>query len=202
MVADPARGPVGTGKWMVIREPSNWGWPYCATPSLPYIHYDFASETSHETFDCAHPSNHSPHNTGLVDLPAVSEPDLAYSYPALPSVPALGSGGVGPMGGPAYDYAAGNPSTAPSPGKWPEQYAGLPLFYEWTRDFVGTVQLDAAGKWSNLTRLPFAVDNPIDLAFSPDGTLYVLEYGDTYFAANPEAQLARIEFVQNSRLSQ
>jgi cytochrome c len=201
-LADPARGPAGTGKWMVIREPSNWGWPYCATPSLPYVHYDFATETSQETFDCAHPSNHSPRNTGLVDLPAVSEPDLAYSYSALPSVPALGSGGVGPMGGPAYDYAAGNPSSTPSPGKWPEQYAGLPLFYEWTRDFVGTVQLDAAGKWSALTRLPFAVDNPIDLAFSPDGTLYVLEYGDTYFVANPEAQLARIEFVQNSRLSQ
>ena len=38
-------------------------------------------------------------------------------------------------------------------------------------------------------------DNPMDLEFGPDGALYVLEYGDGFFAENPEAQLARIDFV-------
>jgi hypothetical protein len=33
------------------------------------------------------------------------------------------------------------------------------------------------------------------MEFGPDGALYVLEYGDGYFRANPEAQLARIEYV-------
>jgi hypothetical protein len=39
------------------------------------------------------------------------------------------------------------------------------------------------------------VDNPIDMEFGPDGALYVLEYGDGYYIANPEAQLSRIEYA-------
>lgn len=40
-----------------------------------------------------------------------------------------------------------------------------------------------------------AVDNPMDLEFGPDGALYVLDYGDGYFRENPDAQLARIDYV-------
>ena len=42
-------------------------------------------------------------------------------------------------------------------------------------------------------------DNPMDMEFGPDGALYVLEYGDGYFAENPEAQLARIDFIRGNR---
>ncbi len=38
-------------------------------------------------------------------------------------------------------------------------------------------------------------DNPMDLEFGPDGALYVLEYGDGFFAENPDAQLSRIDFI-------
>ena len=39
-------------------------------------------------------------------------------------------------------------------------------------------------------------DNPIDLEFGPDGSLYVLEYGDGFFGKNlPGAELARVDFV-------
>ena len=31
-------------------------------------------------------------------------------------------------------------------------------------------------------------DNPMDMEFGPDGALYVLEYGDGYFAENPDGQ--------------
>ena len=41
-----------------------------------------------------------------------------------------------------------------------------------------------------------ATDNPMDLEFGPDGALYMLEYGDGYFTANPDAQLSRIEYVE------
>ena len=63
--ADPARGPAGQGKWMIVREPGNYGWPYCATAELPYVDYDFATGASGAPFDCANPVNESPHNTGL-----------------------------------------------------------------------------------------------------------------------------------------
>ena len=38
----------------------------------------------------------------------------------------------------------------------------------------------------------------MDIEFGPDGALYVLEYGDGFFAENPEAQLARIDFVRGN----
>jgi cytochrome c len=40
---------------------------------------------------------------------------------------------------------------------------------------------------------------PIDMDFGPDGDLYVLEYGNGYFADNPEAQLVKIEFNGGNR---
>ena len=41
----------------------------------------------------------------------------------------------------------------------------------------------------------FTFDNPMDMEFGPDGALYVLEYGDGFFSENPDAQLARIDYV-------
>ena len=35
----------------------------------------------------------------------------------------------------------------------------------------------------------------MDMEFGPDGALYVLEYGDGYFAENPDAQLVAIDYV-------
>jgi cytochrome c len=39
----------------------------------------------------------------------------------------------------------------------------------------------------------------MDMEWGPDGALYVLEYGDGFFSENPEAQLARIDFVRGNR---
>src|SRR5690606_2252535 len=44
----------------------------------------------------------------------------------------------------------------------------------------------------------FVFDNPMDMEFGPDGALYVLEYGDGYFSENPDAQLARIDYIGNT----
>jgi cytochrome c len=191
--ADPQRGPAGHGKWTIIREPGNYGWPYCATAELPYVDYDFATEESSGEFDCGAPVNESPHNTGLTELPPVTQPDVWYSYGASAEFPELGEGGIGPMAGPAYDF---NPRSG-SVRKWPQYYDGAPLLYEWTRDYVKEMRLDDAGRVfkinSVLASLTF--DNPMDMAFGPDGALYVLEYGDGFFLENPEAQLSRIDYV-------
>ena len=44
--ANPLRGPAGQGKWSIVTEAANFGWPYCATAELPYVDYDFATQTS------------------------------------------------------------------------------------------------------------------------------------------------------------
>jgi cytochrome c len=195
---DPLRGPAGHGKWTVLREPGNYGWPYCATAELPYVDYDFATMTSTGVaFDCANPVNESPNNTGLVDLPPTEQPQVWYPSSLSPEFPELGTGGVGPMGGPAYDFDR----KSRSPNRWPEYYDGVPLFFEWTRDYVKEFRLDQAGNLAQIIPvLPTIIfDNPMSIEFGPDGALYVLEYGDGFFLETPEAQLARIDFVRGGR---
>jgi cytochrome c len=78
--------------------------------------------------------NDSTYNTGLTRLPAVAQPDVWYSYSASPLFPELGpepnTGGIAPIGGPAYDQVPGNSSVF----RFPNYYKGVPLFYEWSRD--------------------------------------------------------------------
>ena len=195
--ANPARGPAGQGRWLAVDKPANYGWPYCADADLPYVDYDFATQTSGAPFNCAAPVNESPNNTGLRNLPPVTKAEVRYSYGASTEFPQLGTGGIGPMGGPAYDYDRHSRSRV----KWPAEFDGLPLFAEWTRDYVKAFHLDRRNQVTQIDPvLPSIVfDNPMDLEFGPDGALYVLEYGDGYFAENPDAQLARIDYVRGNR---
>ncbi|GAA2628155.1 PQQ-dependent sugar dehydrogenase [Paractinoplanes durhamensis] len=191
--ANPARGPAGQGRWMAIDKPANYGWPYCVAPDQPYIDYDFATGVSGAPFNCAAPVNDSPNNTGRRILPPVERAEVIYSYGASATWPQLGTGGIGPMGGPAYSFDRRLRSAV----KWPASFDGLPLFAEWTRDYVKAFHLDRRNQVTQVDPvLPEIVfDNPMDLEFGPDGALYVLEYGDGYFAENPDAQLARIDYA-------
>ena len=190
------RGPAGHGRWMVIRRPGNYGWPYCVTRTAPYFDYDFATGRSAGPFPCSGTLvNESPHNTGRRELPPVVQPDLWYPLTASRLWPELGAGfGVGPMAGPAYDYRKAGGSRV----RWPRHYDGVPLFYEWTRDYMREFRLDGSGALSSISPVlkSFVFDNPMDMEFGPDGALYLLEYGDGYNRENPEAQLSRIDFIR------
>jgi glucose/arabinose dehydrogenase len=197
---DPARGPSGHGKWFVARHAGNHGWPYCVTPDLAYRDYDFATGTSGPEFDCAAPVNESPHNTGLTELPPVEQPDIWYPGAESAEFPELGTGGIGPMAGPAYDH---DPRVARRAGSraWPERYDGLPLFYEYTRNWIKAVHVaEEAGGGTSAGAIEDVVPgmdfaNLIDMEFGPDGALYVLEYGPGFFAENEDARLARIDYI-------
>jgi cytochrome c len=193
---NPLRGPAGQGKWTIVTEPGNYGWPYCATAELPYNDYDFATGLSGPKFNCDAPVNTSPNNTGRVNLPPVTQPDVWYSYGPSAEFPELGTGGIGPMAGPAYQF---NAKLAKKRGStaWPAYYDNVPLFYEWTRDYIKAFFTEGG----DLTKIEpvlatFDFDNPIDIEFGPDGSLYVLEYGDGFFGKNlPGAELARIDYL-------
>jgi hypothetical protein len=115
-----------------------------------------------------------------------------YNYGSTPNYPGLGSGGIGPMAGPMYVF---DPAST-SPIKWPQQYSGGIIFYEWTRDLIALFRTGENGALSAIESLPPEVtaESPMDVEFGPDGALYVLEYGEGYYSANPDAQLTRIEF--------
>jgi cytochrome c len=213
-VSSPTRGPEGTGRWFATNKAGNWGWPYCYSPTLPYIDYDFTTQTSGAPFNCAAPVNDSPRNTGRSVLPPVQDPSFWYTFNATTPCPesylsnptqacdfkwpAIGTGGVGPMGGPIYKYD----SSLDSDYKLPEYYHDAVFFGEFSRDRMFTMRTNGSGKFLGIERfLPstFIFDNPMDMEIGPDGTLYVLDYGDGFFRANPDASLYQIRYVKGTR---
>jgi glucose/arabinose dehydrogenase len=212
-VAMANRGPEGIGRWMIVRRPANYGWPFCMTTTEAYVDYDFTpdAEQSGEYFNCNAPINDSRNNTGLRRLPQVTQPEVWYSYNTgqdlFPELFQNADGnGIGPMGGPAMQRIRGNRS----PLRWPNVFAGHPLFYEWTRDYVKVFELNRpnGNRLADIhhlfggprTPVPNVVqDNPTDMEFGPENALYTLEYGTGYFAELPAAQLARIDYVRRGQ---
>jgi len=215
--ADPNRGPAGHGRWMIIKRPGNYGWPYCVSPDIGYRDWNFETQTAGDWFNCTRPVNDSPHNTGQRVLPPVVQPDVWYSYdPADTLFPELfedapGGDGIGPMAGPAYQFDRTNTSQF----RWPRYYHGQPLFYEWSRDWVKEMRLNKpnGGRLQDIRQVPIPaswtwipggedadnpVDNPMDLEFGPDGALYTLQYGDGFFSQNRDAKLTKINFVRRN----
>ncbi|MFL1429572.1 MULTISPECIES: ThuA domain-containing protein [unclassified Nocardiopsis] len=189
---NPDRGPENTVTWHHITDAVNIGWPYCIGNNSAYIDYDFGSGTSGDPFDCAAPVNDSPNNTGLTELPPVTPAAIWYGYAQSETFPHLGSGSGSPMGGPAYHF---DPELE-SDTKWPEYYDGVPLLYEWGRQWVKQVHLGDDGGVSDITETIPDIDlvNPMDMEFGPDGSLYVLEYGSGWFGGSEDSALARIDY--------
>ncbi|SIO84791.1 ThuA domain-containing protein [Nocardiopsis sp. JB363] len=191
--ADPERGPQNTVTWHHITEPVNIGWPYCIGNNSPYVDYDFGEGTSGEPFDCDAPVNDSPRNTGLEETPPITPAAIWYDYDESEEFPHLGTGGGAPMGGPAYDF---DPELE-SDNKWPEYYDGVPLLYEWSRQWIKQVHLDDEGGVLDITETVPDIDlaNPMDMEFGPDGSLYVLEYGSGWFGGSEDSAISRIDYA-------
>ena len=139
-VPQRSRGPAGTGRYEIVRKPSNYGWPTCYSSKLGYYKWnfhEFAPGTTTvgvplndppEPHDCAGavPVNDSRWNLeggpsvepGLRELPPVTDPDIWYSYNdnLAPS----------PLGTPCFGYYATTPgpiapgSTTECPRLFPE----------------------------------------------------------------------------------
>ncbi|MFJ4790290.1 PQQ-dependent sugar dehydrogenase [Streptomyces sp. NPDC088794] len=184
--ADPARGPAGQVEFARVTGPGNFGWPYCTGANDAYVDYDFATKTSGASFDCAAPKNNSPHNTGLTDLPPAQPAWIPYNGP---SVPELGDGSESPMGGPVYHYDA----TLDSPVKFPEAYDGNFFAGEFGRRWIKRIVSDGSGSVQSINAFPWTGTQVMDMAFGPDGALYVLDYGTAWFGGDENSGLYRIE---------
>ncbi|MFF8864938.1 PQQ-dependent sugar dehydrogenase [Streptomyces sp. NPDC015139] len=184
--ANPGRGPAGQVEFARVTKAGNFGWPYCTGANDPYVDYDFATKTSGATFDCSAPKNDSPHNTGLTDLPPAQPAWIPYNGP---SVPEFGDGSESPMGGPVYHY---DPALD-SPVKFPETYDGDFFAGEFGRRWIKRISSDADGKVQSIKDVPWSGTQVMDMAFGPDGALYVLDYGTSWFGGDDNSGLFRIE---------
>jgi hypothetical protein len=68
---------------------------------------------------------------------------------------------------------------------------------------LAAVDVSEEGELRSVKRvLPFEpFRRPIDLEMGPDGALYVLEFGTSFFGNNPDARLSRIEYSEAGELS-
>ncbi|MFF3311890.1 PQQ-dependent sugar dehydrogenase [Streptomyces sp. NPDC002952] len=184
--ADPARGPAGQVEFARVTRPGNFGWPYCTGDNDAYVDYDFGTKTSGSAFDCAAPRNDSPHNTGLTDLPPAQAAWIPYDGG---SVPEFGTGSESPMGGPVYHYDA----SLDSPVKFPEAYDGDFFAGEFGRRWIKRIASDDNGTVQSIDDVPWTGTQVMDMAFGPDGALYVLDYGTAWFGGDEHSGLYRIE---------
>ncbi|MFD8912567.1 PQQ-dependent sugar dehydrogenase [Streptomyces sp. NPDC059575] len=184
--ADPARGPGGQVEFARVTGPGNFGWPYCTGKNDAYVDHDFGTKTSGAAFDCAAPKNTSPHNTGLTDLPPAQPAWIPYDGA---SVPEFGDGSESPMGGPVYHY---DPALD-SPVKFPEAYDGNFFAGEFGRRWIKRIDTGADGTVKSINAFPWTGTQVMDMAFGPDGALYVLDYGTAWFGGDENSALYRIE---------
>ncbi|MDB5110331.1 MAG: carbohydrate-binding protein [Mucilaginibacter sp.] len=195
---DGPQGPRGYDEFNQAKKAGNFGWPYFEANNLPYSHWNFATNTAGPVFDPKAPVNNSPNNTGLNQLPPAMPAMIWYPYTASDIWPELGFGGRCAIGGPVYVF---NPNGG-SPNKFPDYYDGKLFIADWMRNWLMTVELD---KNENFVRTEsFMAANgdfrrPIDMVFSKDGTMYMLEYGSIYGVANEDASLVKIEYNTGNR---
>ncbi|WP_415924513.1 ThuA domain-containing protein [Streptomyces sp. MI02-7b] len=190
--ADPSRGPGGQVEFARVTKAGNFGWPFCTGKNDPYVDYDFATGQSGATFDCAAPKNDSPYNTGLTDLPPAQAAWIPYDGG---SVPEFGSGSESPMGGPVYRY---DPELD-SPVKFPEAYDGDFFAGEFGRRWIKRIDQDDNGTVQSINDVPWTGTQIMDMAFGPDGALYVLDYGTAWFGGDEHSALYRIENATDGR---
>ena len=128
----------------------------------------------------------------------MTQPQVWYSYRLSAEFPELETGGIGPMAGPAYQFdRKAKPVTGATP--WPAYYDNVPLFYEWTRDYIKEFRLDAdRDDVADINDVlgSFTLVHPIDVEFGRNGSLYVLNYGEGFFGQNqPGGELVRIDHI-------
>jgi len=187
------RGPAGYDEINQARAAGNYGWPYFVADNKAYWQYDFATKTSGEKFDAAHPVNNSPNNTGIHELPPAQPAFIYYPYAPSTKFPAVNvGGGRTAMAGPVYYFDAKNKS----PNKLPREFDHTLFIYEWSRNWIIAVHLDAKENIAKMERFcgGMTFKRPTDMELGPDGCLYVIEYG-TAWGKNTDSQIVRIEYT-------
>ena len=192
-VTNANRGPNGQVEFDRITAPGNYGWPYCTgtnTTAETYNAFQFPTGPSGAKFDCAAGvTNNSFRNTGLKQLPPPKPSWIRYGGDAG-TPPEFGNGGSeSPMGGPVYRYDPNLNSTV----KFPASLDGRYFAGEYGRKWIKAIEVTAAGTPGDIGAFPWTGTQVMDMAFGPDGALYVLDYGT---GSNNQA-LWRIEYLGN-----
>ncbi|WP_203723536.1 PQQ-dependent sugar dehydrogenase [Actinoplanes teichomyceticus] len=195
-----SRGPSGQVEFNRVTGPGNYGWPYCTgtnTATETYAEWDFDAGTAGAKYDCTGgPANNSFRNTGRSTLPPAKAAWIRYAGDAG-SPPEFGGGSESPMAGPVYRYNASSTSTT----KFPQSFEGHFFAGEFGRGWIKPVHVGSDGSVGEIATFPWNGKQVMDMAFGPDGSLYVLDYGTGYFNGDENSALYRYDYVGSGNKS-
>jgi cytochrome c len=195
---DSIRGPRGYDEVNQAKKAGFYGWPYFVGNNYAYGKHNFETKETGARWDPLKPMNESPHNTGIRELPPAQPALIWYPYDKADDFPMVKDGGRNAMAGPVY-YSEDFKGLKTA---FPDYLDGKILVYDWMRNWMFLVTLD---KEQNIIMdmEPFMknskFNNIIDMAYGPDGRLYMLEYGTTWFKQNMDARLVRIDYNGGNR---
>ena len=194
---DSEKGPRGYDEFNQAKGPGYYGWPYFIGNNQAYADVNFETMAIGPKFNPAAPVNESPNNTGLRELPPATKAMIWYPYGTSEEFPLVGSSGRSATGGPVFhrsDFPHGK-------RVFPSYYEGKWLIVEFMRGWIMAVTLDDNGNYKSMERfMPNTTfGSAIDMDFSPEGDLYVLEYGSAWFRGNDNARLVKIEYQGGNR---
>lgn len=195
--SDSTIGPKGYDEINQARKAGNFGWPYFIADNKPYTLVNLVKPNSSDFFDVKNLFNNSKNNTGTKKLPEPQKAFIWYPYDYSNEFPQVGVGGRTACAGPIYHSENHKNSLV----KFPPYYDGKLFIYEWMRDWVMVVTTEENGDFRSIE--PFCenlkFDHPTAMAFAPDGSLYVLEYGFVWYSSDKFAKLSRITFNPTNR---
>lgn len=195
---DLDQGPRGLDEFNQAKKPGFFGWPYFIGDNKPYADYDYETDSIYGHFDVNNPINTSLNNTGITQLPPPEEAFFWYPYAYSEEFPLLGSAGRSATGGPVFRQA----DFPESDKRFPAYFEGKWLMTEFMRGWIMSVTMDENGDYVSME--PFLpkenFSSAIDMKFSPDGDLYVLEYGSAWFRGNENAQIKRVQYNAGNRI--
>jgi cytochrome c len=129
-------------------------------------------------------------------LPPAQKPFIWYPYNQSEEFPQLGTGGRTIIAGPVYHYNHQLVSAV----KFPAYFDRSLFIGEWMRNWIKVVKLSADHHIEHIESfMPSAeFKKPMDMKFGPDGALYMIEFGSSWFS-NKDAKLVKIEYISGNR---
>jgi cytochrome c len=189
-------GPMGYDEFNVAKGPGNYGWPYFIGYNRAYNSYDYKTGVYGEPYKPDSSFNNSPNNTGLKMLPLPQESLIAYPYQVSEEWPILGSAARSAVGGPIFRK---NDFSENAERVFPEYFEGKWFITDYVRNWIMVVEMDE--ERSNVNSLErflpaemLAHSQPLDMDFSPNGDLYLVEYG-----IGGQGKISRIEYNAGNR---
>ncbi|ADU31971.1 ThuA domain-containing protein [Evansella cellulosilytica] len=179
-------------EYNVITEPGqNFGWPYIIGDT-PYVNYLSRFESFANNFDFSTVRG----NFTADDVLTTAEEILHFHeneavdpiafYPYGHKDP-WGSGGRTSNVGPVYD--PGNGENA-----FPATHHGKLLFYDFVRGWMKLVDTDENGEIIAVEDFIDGLLLPMDVDIGPDGSIYIAEFGSSWWEVNDQSGITKISW--------